>query len=196
MLLAAAEEFATKGYAATSYSSIGERLGLERSRVQNYMPSKAEFAAEIAWEPFRTGLFLSPEGELAGGVSAILSMVTHVAEQYVGSVTARASIRLMSERDLISAKLPIPFEGWLAGIERLVREAIAAGELPAVVDVEILTQALVGSFEGNRRIAEERGQRSRLPEYARRSAEYILAGASFGRAPGTTGDAGASPAAD
>lgn len=175
---AAAEEFAAKGYTLTSYGSIAERLGLQRTVVQNYISSKAELAAEIAWAPFRTGKFLGPDGELGEGIEGILGLVTHVAEHYVSDVWARASIRLMSERDVIPAELPIPFEGWLVAMERMLRDAVAAGELPSGTDVELVAHSLVATFEGSRRVAEARGRRARLPEYTRRTAECVLRGAS------------------
>lgn len=174
ILQAAAEEFAEKGYAATTFGSIGARVGMHRNALQHYISSKPELAAEIAWHPFRNGRFLEPDAPLTGGVQMIYRVAEYAAEQYVGDVFSRASTRLMLERDAVPAELPFLYQGWIAPIAALLREAVAAGDVAATVDVDDLACRLIGAFTGLRVMSEALGELDRLPQRIARTAEDLL----------------------
>lgn len=174
ILRAAAEEFAEKGYAATTFGSIGARVGMHRNALQHYISSKPELAAEIAWHPFRNGRFLEPDTPLTGGVRMLYRVAEYAADQYVADVFSRASSRLMLERHLVPAELPVLYEGWIAPITTLLREAVADGDIDPAVDVDDLGWRLIGAFTGLRMMSEALDELDRLPQRVARTAEDLL----------------------
>lgn len=174
VLEAAAWDFSTRGYAATSFGSIAERLGMARGNVQYYITSKPDLAAEIAWRPFHAGVFLMPGTELTGGVPMIRDMVQWVAHHYVNDVFARASMRLMDERALVPADLPVPFTGWIEPITSLLDEAVTSGDIAPGTDTADLARRMVSSFAGNRLVCEVIGDLEALPQLAGRTIDDLL----------------------
>lgn len=174
VLIAAAIEFSTRGYAATSFATIAQRAGSSRGHIQHYIKSKPELAAELAWRPFHNGGFLSDRSSLVGGVQMIRQLVDHVAHTYIDDVFARASLRLMDERGLIPAELPVPFQGWIGPIAGLLREGIADGDIDPATDVDDLAWRCVSSFAGTRLMAEVLGVLDTLPDRAQRTVSDLL----------------------
>jgi AcrR family transcriptional regulator len=174
ILRAAAEEFAEKGYAATTFGSIGARVGMHRNALQHYISSKPELAAEIAWHPFRNGRFLEPDAPLTGGIRMLYRVAEYAAEQYVTDVFSRASTRLMLERDRVPADLPVLYQGWVEPITVLLREAVAAGDVDENVDVDDLAWRLIAAFTGLRVMSEALDELDRLPQRVARTAEDLL----------------------
>lgn len=174
ILQAAAEEFAEKGYAATTFGSIGARVGMHRNALQHYITSKPELAAEIAWHPFRNGRFLEPEEPLTGGVEMLFRVAEYAATRYVDDVFSRASTRLMLERELVPAELPVLYQGWVAPIALLLREARADGDVDAAVDVDDLAWRMIAAFTGLRVMSEALDELDKLPQRISRTAKDLL----------------------
>ncbi|MBY6061012.1 TetR/AcrR family transcriptional regulator [Microbacterium esteraromaticum] len=179
IIQAAAELFASVGYRATSYAAIAEKLDMHRNALQHYIPSKPKLAHEVAWAPFKNGAFLAPDVAPAGGAAtrgtaAVLSIVRHVGALYVSDVAARASMRLMEERAIIPADLPVPFRPWLEPIAGHLREAIDDGDVDSDVDVDDLAWRIVSSFAGARLVGEMLDEVDAFPEKALRTTEDLL----------------------
>lgn len=171
---AAAELFSTVGYRATSYAAIAEKVGMHRNALQHYIPSKPELARDVAWGPFQNGAFLAPDATLVRGTEAILGLVRHVGALYVTDVTARASMRLMEERAIIPAELPVPFRPWLPIIAGHLRHAIADGDIDPGTEVEDLAWRIVSSFAGARLMGEMLDDIAAFPEKAIRTTQDLL----------------------
>lgn len=174
IIQAAAELFASVGYRATSYAAIAEKLGMHRNALQHYIPSKPKLAHEVAWAPFKNGAFLAPDATTARGTAAVRSIVTHVGALYVSDVSARASMRLMEERAIIPAELPVPFRPWLGPIATHLREAIDDGDVTPDVDADDLAWRIVSSFAGARLVGEMLDEVDAFPEKAMRTTEDLL----------------------
>lgn len=176
ILTAAAEEFAAKGYAGTSFGSIAARVNMHRNALQHYIASKPGLAAEIAWRPFKNGQFLSPDaGPVTGGLPAIRQLVSYVAQQYVADVFARASMRLMDETSSVPADLPVPFHGWVEPIHALLNEAVGTGDIRPETDTLDLAWRMVSAFAGARLMAEVLDELDTLEERILRTIDDLIA---------------------
>lgn len=174
ILKAAAEEFAAKGYAGTSFGTIAARVGMHRNALQHYISSKPELAAEIAWAPFLDGQFLAqPAGDIEG-IAGMLAMARQIADTYAADVTARASMRLIEQSANIPAELPKPFVGWMGPSEDLLRQAVNRGEIAKDADLKDLAWRLVSAFVGVRVVSDVLGELDQFPDRVVRTLDDIM----------------------
>lgn len=159
LLQAAAAEFAEKGYAGTSFNSIGERLGKSRSYVQHYARSKAELAEAVAFAPYVGDDFLLDTSMLTGGQRMILRLVETTGDRYATDVMVRASTRLMFERDQVDGvDLPVPYIAWVGPLTQLLAEAVEDGDVDHAVDISTLAWRITAAFAGAKLLCETMGE--------------------------------------
>lgn len=149
MLVAAAQEFAERGYAGASYAGVAARAGVGKSRVQYYAATKAELAALVARRAF-TGAALAADHVAVEtqGIEAVLASVAQVARATEHDPFTRAAGRLTVEAQGAGLDLPTPYVGWIARITTHLDEAVRAGELPASIDTPAEARRLVAAFTG------------------------------------------------
>ena len=174
VLRAAAEEFAHRGYAATTYSTIAQRVGMHRNALQYYAPSKPELAVAIIERPFENGTFGSALAVPPHGVAGTIEALTQVAERYLTDTFAHASVRLMMEREIIPLEIREPFRHWRVQMKVLLHQGVDDGELDASLDLEDLSFRLIGAVNGIIRLCESLNELDQLPGRVERTVTEML----------------------
>ena len=166
ILTAAAIEFADRGYAGTSIGLVAEKSGTGKGLVQYHFKAKSDMAAALVYSAFSRAPFANVLGDAppVHGIEAIVASIRGVAGAFRNDVRVRAAVRLVREYHLISAVLPTPYVGWVARIAMLLREAEAAGDIPAGVDHNREAWHLVAYFSGVQEVSNRLTEREDLPE--------------------------------
>lgn len=166
ILAAAAIEFADRGYAGTSIGLVAEKSGTGKGLVQYHFKAKSDMALALVHSSFSRAPFANVLDDAAKvqGIEAIVASIRGVAGAFRNDVRVRASVRLVREYHLIPAALPTPYVGWVARIAMLLREAEAAGEIPAGLDHDLEAWHLVAYFSGVQEVSNRLTEREDLPD--------------------------------
>lgn len=150
ILRAAAEAFDRRGYLGVNLNDVVRQLGLTKGALYYFFPTKEALATEIvrrhfaAWEPISLELV----ARHANLIDALIEISMVVAEMYQTDCYARAGARLSTERNLIDADLPEPFEGWVARATTLLELAKGRGQVRSSVDARATAETMVAFFYG------------------------------------------------
>jgi len=166
ILVAAAIEFAVRGYAGASIALIAEEAGTGKGLVQYHFKAKSDIALELVRSSFSRAPFANVLGEAASihGMEAIVASIRGVAGAFRDDVRVRAAVRLVREYHLIPVALPVPYVGWVARIGMLLREAEEAGEVAAGLDHDLEAWHLVAYFSGVQEVSNRLTEREDLPQ--------------------------------
>ncbi len=165
ILLAAAIEFADRGYAGTSIAQIADRATTGKGLVQYHFKAKSEMAVALVRAAFSRAPFANVlDVDSVHGLGAVVESIRSVAGAFRDDVQVRAAVRLMREYHLIPVTLPTPYVGWIARIGGLLREAELAGEVRPGLDVDREAWHLVSYFSGVQELSNRLTERADLPE--------------------------------
>jgi len=165
ILMAAAIEFADRGYAGTSIALIAERATTGKGQVQYHFKAKSEMAVALVRAAFSRAPFANLlDADSVHGLEAVVASIRSVGGAFRDDVQVRAAVRLMREYHLIPATLPTPYVGWIARIGALLLEAEAAGEVRQGIDSEVEAWHLVSYFYGVQEVSNRLAGREDLAE--------------------------------
>jgi len=139
-----------RGYADTSPRDIRERSGVWQGSMYHHFPSKRDLAV-AALERNVAGL-LSAASDLDGPGSPLARLEAHLLRPRdalkgckVGRMTQDPQVR---EDPVLLAPVARAFDEAHARWARVLREAVAAGELPSDLDPERLAHTLMAVLQG------------------------------------------------
>jgi len=155
LLDAATQLIAEQGFGRTTLAQIGEKAGYSRGLVNERFGSKGELVRVLADE-FQTYFAhdqLAPALEAKRGLEALLITVDTYLDAVVSSGTlGRAYYELLAESIGLVPEIHATFvaadHALRAGVERTVRSAVRAAEMPRDVDVKAFAVFVVGLLRG------------------------------------------------
>ncbi|HXK25948.1 MAG TPA: TetR family transcriptional regulator [Myxococcota bacterium] len=155
LLDAATHLIAEQGFSRTTLAQIGEKAGYSRGLVNERFGSKGELVRVLADE-FQTYFAhdqLEPALEEKHGLEALLITVDTYLDAVVSSGSlGRAYYELLAESIGLVPEIHATFvaadHALREGVERTVRSAVRAGEMPRDVDVKAFAVFVVGLLRG------------------------------------------------
>jgi AcrR family transcriptional regulator len=155
LLDAATRLIAAQGFSRTTLAQIGEKAGYSRGLVNERFGSKAELVQVLADE-FQTYFAhdrLEPALEERHGLAALLVTIDTYLDSVVRSEhLGRAYYELLGESIGLVPEIHDTFveadRALRAGVERTVRSAIRAGEMPRSTDAAAFAVFIVGLLRG------------------------------------------------
>ncbi|MFT4050984.1 MAG: TetR/AcrR family transcriptional regulator [Microbacterium sp.] len=150
LLIAAAEEFESRGYAATSLSHVAEKLGLVRGTVHFHFATKQALAAAIIDHATTRWASLQAESrERAGGVLRSLIWLSHeVADAYATDPRDRAAIRIVREDGTLGVTASELVAQWTAFLTERLADSQQAGEAKSDIRLDVDAPVLLAAFTG------------------------------------------------
>ncbi|WP_433655217.1 ScbR family autoregulator-binding transcription factor [Nocardia sp. CA-128927] len=148
ILLGAALSFDSAGFAGASLRQIIDNAGTTRGALHFHFRTKEDLAHAVIEEQQRRS-HAAAEGVYATDVAALEQIVTlthEMARQIVTDTVVRAGIRLKLESKF--ADIPCPYYGWIDICERLIRRAIAEGDILGALSPHPLARFLTSAFVG------------------------------------------------
>ncbi|GAC66494.1 TetR/AcrR family transcriptional regulator [Gordonia soli] len=153
LLAVAADVFAEKGYAATSFSELIASSGLTKGAFYFYFPSKAALAAAVIEDQERrwtdsvrervTG-HDSPTEQLADVMPAMLDLLA----ERPGAWSAIRLTRELAGTDVLPDPRETRVEPWISLLVGIIRAGQHAGRMRADLDAEEIARVLVAAFDG------------------------------------------------
>ncbi len=155
LLDAATQLIAEQGFSRTTLAQIGEKAGYSRGLVNERFGSKSELVRVLAGE-FQTYFAhdrLEPALAHKRGLEALLVTVDTYLDSVVSSEhLGRAYYELLGESIGLVPEIHATFveadRALREGVERTVRSAVRAGEIPSDVDAKAFAVFIVGLLRG------------------------------------------------
>ena len=159
LITAAMELMYARGYTAVGVHELCTHAGVNKGSFYHFFPSKQALAlavieahAQDLQQLWQEALLAtcSPLERLQRAFEATHEAHCHLVNprgEMMGCPLGNFAIELSSQDDVIRQKLAATFNSWTAVIERLLREAVTQGDLPAL-DVDTTAQTLIAYFEG------------------------------------------------
>ncbi len=155
LLDAATKLIAEQGFSRTTLAQIGEKAGYSRGLVNERFGSKSELVRVLAGE-FQTYFAhdqLEPALAHKRGLEALLVTVDTYLDSVVSSEhLGRAYYELLGESIGLVPEIHATFveadRALRQGVERTVRSAVRAGEIPRDVDAKAFAVFIVGLLRG------------------------------------------------
>lgn len=162
LIVAAADVFARKGYAAATMSDILGQSGVTKGALYFHFRSKEDLAHAIFSEDLR---FAKAAAESSGSPLQDLIDVSYAfASALQTDSVARASVRLAVELTLAEGDEPTGYGTWAQSVTTLLESAQANGELVSDIAPATVATVLVGSFTGLQLLSEARSARADLQD--------------------------------
>jgi TetR/AcrR family transcriptional regulator, transcriptional repressor for nem operon len=159
LITAAMELMYARGYTAVGVQELCAHAGVHKGSFYHFFPSKQALALAVIethaqhlqrlWHEALLAT-CSPLERLQRAFEATHEAHCHLVNrrgEMRGCPLGNFAIELSSQDDVIRQKLAETFNGWTAVIERMLREAVTQGDLPAL-DVDTTAQTLIAYFEG------------------------------------------------
>jgi len=159
LITAAMELMYARGYTAVGVQELCTHAGVNKGSFYHFFPSKQALAIAVIevhthdlqqlWHKALSATY-APLERLQRAFEATHEAHCHLVNrrgEMMGCPLGNFAIELSSQDDVIRQKLAETFNGWTAVIERLLREAVTHGDLPAL-DVDTTAQTLIAYFEG------------------------------------------------
>ena len=160
MLLAAADVFARRGYAAATMSDILNEAGVTKGALYFHFRSKQDLAHAIFAEDLR---FADADALSSGSPLQDLIDLSHAfATALQTNAVARASVRLAIELTFTPGEQPTGYATWHTATTMLLERAQERGELADDVTPACAANVIVGSFTGLQLLSEATSQRADL----------------------------------
>lgn len=156
ILTAAAEIFAEQGYARSSLADVAKRVGMTKGAVYFHFKDKDDLAIAIV-ETFysRWPVVLQEVHSLnLDAVSAVTELLDRTAVAFRTDVMVQAAVRLQSERSLIDASLPRPYQDWIDRVAVLLADGQKKGEVRDGLSADALANVVIASFFGMQHISD------------------------------------------
>jgi TetR/AcrR family transcriptional repressor of nem operon len=148
-----------RGYTAVGVQELCTHAGVNKGSFYHFFPSKQALAIAVIevhthdlqqlWHKALSAT-CAPLERLQRAFEATHEAHCHLVNrrgEMMGCPLGNFAIALSSQDDVIRQKLAETFDCWTAVIERLLRDAVTRGDLPAL-DVDNNAQNLIAYFEG------------------------------------------------
>lgn len=152
ILDAAVDVFGEVGYAAAGWATIIDRTGMTKGALYHHFDSKEALASAIIAEGSEA--LLGAFRNVCGSTSPALENMIHgtfaVAHLLSVDKVARAAEQLTAVLAGFNAAAARFFSAWVAEMAEQARRAIDEGDLRDDVDVELVSESIVGATFGMR----------------------------------------------
>jgi TetR/AcrR family transcriptional repressor of nem operon len=155
----------TRGYTAVGVQEICMRAQVNKGSFYYFFPSKRALALAVIeaygqrtqalWEEVLT----TTQGSLVERLQRVFERTydTHqalmqISGQLYGCPIGNLALELSCQDDDLRQQLHETFTAWTEAIERVLRQAVTAGDLPTI-DTTIAAQTVVAYFEGTMMLA-------------------------------------------
>jgi TetR/AcrR family transcriptional regulator, regulator of autoinduction and epiphytic fitness len=143
ILEAALQELGLVGYGALSIEAVAARAGVGKSTIYRHWPGKLALV-EDAYRTLKANASIPETGTVRERITTFLEQLARMVEESTYSACMPALIDA-AERDPQVRAFHCSFSSERLGVlVEVLREAVAAGELPDNADPELLADALVG----------------------------------------------------
>ncbi|MCB5165709.1 TetR/AcrR family transcriptional regulator [Streptomyces bambusae] len=145
ILTAAAEVFDEVGYEAATISEILQRSGLTKGALYFHFASKEELAQAV----LAGQVDVLPEVPMQDlKLQFLIDNGYLLAHMLTVEPVLRGSVRLAVEQGRDSIDRKIPYMAWAEGVQAVLDEAKASGELVPSIDTARIGQLVSGAFGG------------------------------------------------
>ncbi|WP_195911072.1 ScbR family autoregulator-binding transcription factor [Streptomyces kaniharaensis] len=147
VLLAAAEVFDERGYAAATMAEILDRAGVTKGALYFHFRSKEELALAVINEG--QGAWLAtwePSSESA--MQTMIDLGYAFAHALLDDPLVRGSIRLTIEHGSFTQPQISAYQGWADVVRELLERAEGAGELHPGIDLTAAAEVITGAVTG------------------------------------------------
>ncbi|MBV8929436.1 MAG: TetR/AcrR family transcriptional regulator [Mycobacteriaceae bacterium] len=150
LLGAAAHHFAVKPYPLVSLDDILADAGLAKSAMYSQFESKYALAQAIVELRVSRGRAVIEDlaAHKLSGLHSLIEMTYRIAVQDINDEVARAGLHLLESMGRTTALQERLLGDWVKARARIVRRAIADGDVVARTDPEDLAQVLVSLYMG------------------------------------------------
>jgi AcrR family transcriptional regulator len=147
---AAATEFASRGYQASSLSDIAAVFRKPKTALRHHFGSKGELAVAVLEHQYAVWTVMIDEAKASGrrGLTGGLSLLAEAILDSLDNPYPGAAIQLLLNSSQVDVPIPRPPFSWMGLIEDYVREAQSMGEIPDDANVPLVARMLVDSTFG------------------------------------------------
>ncbi|MFG2903735.1 ScbR family autoregulator-binding transcription factor [Kitasatospora sp. NPDC048286] len=146
VLLAAAEVFDERGYAAATMSEILDRAGVTKGALYFHFRSKEELALAVIEGQ---GIFISGWSPASDSpVQNLIDLAYAFARALQTDPLVRGSIRLTIEHGSFTQPQLAAYQGWMDMVRELLARAQEAGELHPGIDLTAASGVVTGAVTG------------------------------------------------
>lgn len=139
------EELAAVGFARMSIEGIARRAGVGKTAVYRRWKSKLELVLDLVGAVAAQGLPAPATGSLEGDVRALLTVAAHALRHPIASqVVPELLVEAARQPEIAAAVRGALLDGQEGVVARIVREAVARGELPEGTDPARALDLIVG----------------------------------------------------
>ncbi|MEX0170803.1 MULTISPECIES: TetR/AcrR family transcriptional regulator [unclassified Streptomyces] len=139
------EELATVGFARMSIEGIARRAGVGKTAVYRRWKSKLALVLDLVGAFAAQGLPAPDTGSLHGDVRALLEVASHALRHPVASqVIPDLLVEAARHPEIAETVKSTLLDGQQGVVTRIVREAVARGELPEGADPARALDLIVG----------------------------------------------------
>jgi len=187
LIKAAAELMSIRGYNAVGVKEICEWAGVNKGSFYYFFPSKRDLALAVLdaqWEATRGELLdpafardLPPLERFQRLFQMVVASQRDTGEQVRGCFFGNLALELSAQDEIIRHKLQSIFQGWCEYFERVLVEAVTAGDLPEI-DPAAAAQALLAYFEGMALLAKVNNDFGSVEQLAQRAIHAVIVAAS------------------
>lgn len=174
ILIAAAEVFASQGYAGASMSDLLAGTGMTKGALYFHFASKEELAQAIFAEDQH---YSAPHTEISPEpLQELIDMSHDFATSLQQDPIARASVRLAVEMAFNGTAAPSGFSTWAASVATLLMQAGERGHLAQEMDAVEVAEVITASFTGLQLLSEAASQRRDLHQRLTRWWQLFMVG--------------------
>ncbi|MFJ4866982.1 TetR/AcrR family transcriptional regulator [Streptomyces sp. NPDC088757] len=139
------EELAAVGFARMSIEGIARRAGVGKTAVYRRWKSKLSLVLDLVGAFAAQGLPAPATGSLYGDVRALLDVAAHALSHPVASrVVPDLLVEAARHPEIADAVKAALLDGQQGVVARIVREAVARGELPGGADPDRALDLIAG----------------------------------------------------
>lgn len=175
ILIAAAQEFIDRGYAATTLSSVAGRLGLTKGALAHHFPTKDELLVGLA-EQLKEAILESDKiTRLAypdSGIHAAVAYLVQLSAIAAKNVQVAATLLLLTDRGAPPNVISELIFNWLDGLTAFLQQAKDAQQIDSVINVEEAAEYMLATNIGTTLIP----SRSSVPQNRRKRLKFIRLG--------------------
>lgn len=174
ILRAAAEVFASRGYAGASMSDLLAGTGVTKGGLYFHFPSKEDLARAIFAEDQRFSATNAPKSDRP--LQSLIDMSHSFAASLQEDPLARASVRLAIEMAFNGDAVPPGFDTWATSVTQLLVQAGECGELASGINPAQVAEVITASFTGLQLVSEAASHRRDLQDRVTQWWQLLLVG--------------------
>jgi len=189
---------AIKLISARSYTAVGvqelcKHAGIKKGSFYHFFPSKRELtlaALDVMWETFREKVLeptftsdLPPMEKFRRFLDTSYQHHCSTRETtgcMTGCQVGNLAVELSTQDEVIRQKIEQIFEQWADCCERVLNEAVAAGDLPVEIDPRATAQAILAYIEGILLLGKTFNDPSLIKRLGRGVVQLAIVGKGFG----------------